>query len=51
VCIRRKVPIIISSLPAPNEIMPAVHANGGIVLHHIMSLYAERPAEPAPLRP
>ena len=38
VCIRRKVPIIISSLRAPNEIIPAVHAYGGIVLHDVINV-------------
>jgi nitronate monooxygenase len=46
VCIRRKVPVIISSLRAPNEIIPAVHAYGGIVLHDIISLrHAEKAIE------
>ena len=38
VCIRRKVPIIISSLRAPNEMIPAVHAYGGIVLHDVINV-------------
>ncbi len=38
VCIRRKVPIIISSLRAPNEIIPAVHGYGGIVLHDVINV-------------
>jgi len=38
VCIRRKVPVIISSLRAPNEIIPAVHGYGGIVLHDVINI-------------
>ena len=38
VCIRRKVPIVISSLRAPNEVIPAVHAYGGIVLHDVINV-------------
>ena len=35
---RRKVPIIISSLRAPNEVIPAVHSYGGIVLHDVINV-------------
>src|SRR3974390_2030045 len=33
VCIRHKVPITITSLRAPNDVIPKIHAYGGIVLH------------------
>jgi len=38
VCIRRRVPIVISSLRAPNEVIPAVHAYGGVVLHDVINV-------------
>jgi nitronate monooxygenase len=38
VCIRRRVPVIISSLRAPNEIIPAVHGYGGVVLHDVINI-------------
>ncbi|MGZ8289788.1 MAG: NAD(P)H-dependent flavin oxidoreductase [Telluria sp.] len=39
VCVRHKVPIIISSLRAPpKEMMDAVHGYGGIVLHDVVSI-------------
>jgi len=38
-CIRHKVPILITSLRAPvREIIDAVHAYGGIILHDVISL-------------
>ena len=46
VCIRRKVPITITSLRAPNEVIPAIHAYGGIVLHDVISVrHAEKALE------
>jgi nitronate monooxygenase len=47
VCVRHQVPIIISSLRAPpKEMLDAVHAYGGIVLHDIISLrHAEKALE------
>ena len=43
VCIRHKVPITITSLRAPNDVIPAIHAYGGIVLHDVISVrHAEK---------
>ena len=38
VCIRHKVPITITSLRAPNDVIPKIHAYGGIVLHDVISV-------------
>lgn len=39
VCVRHKIPIIISSLRAPPaEMLEAIHSYGGIVLHDIISI-------------
>ncbi len=38
VCIRRKVPIIITSLRAPHEVVKKVHEYGGAVLHDVISV-------------
>ncbi|KQZ38921.1 nitronate monooxygenase family protein [Duganella sp. Root1480D1] len=39
VCVRHKVPIIISSLRAPPvEMLDAIHSYGGIVLHDVVSI-------------
>lgn len=46
VCIEHKVPIIITSLRAPNEIVPHVHAYGGLVFHDVISVrHAEKALE------
>ncbi len=46
VCIRHKVPLIITSLKAPNEIVPAVHGYGGLVFHDVISVrHAEKALE------
>ncbi|MEW5862097.1 MAG: nitronate monooxygenase family protein [Pseudomonadota bacterium] len=46
VCVRHKVPIIITSLRAPHEIVPRVHAYGGLVLHDVISVrHAEKALE------
>lgn len=37
VCIRHKVPITITSLRAPGEFIPAIHAYGGVVLHDVIN--------------
>ena len=37
VCIRHKVPITITSLRAPNDVIPKIHAYGGIVLSGAIS--------------
>ena len=45
-CVRHKVPITITSLRAPNEIVGAVHAYGGIVLHDVINVrHAEKALE------
>ena len=38
VCVRRRVPIVITSLRAPDEVVPAVHSYGGLVFHDVISL-------------
>ncbi len=46
VCIRHRVPITITSLRAPNNVIPAIHAYGGIVLHDVISVrHAEKALE------
>ncbi len=46
VCIRHKVPITITSLRAPNDVIPAIHAYGGLVLHDVISVrHAEKALE------
>jgi nitronate monooxygenase len=45
-CVRHKVPIIITSLRAPHEVVPRVHAYGGLVLHDVISVrHAEKALE------
>ena len=45
-CIRHKVPITITSLRAPTEVIPKIHAYGGIVLHDVISVrHAEKALE------
>jgi len=46
VCIRHKVPITITSLRAPDDVIPKIHAYGGIVLHDVISVrHAEKALE------
>jgi nitronate monooxygenase len=46
VCVRHKVPITITSLRAPTEVVAAVHSYGGIVLHDVISVrHAEKALE------
>jgi len=46
VCINHKVPITITSLRAPNDVIPKIHAYGGIVLHDVISVrHAEKALE------
>jgi len=46
VCIRHQVPITITSLRAPNDVIPAIHAYGGVVLHDVISVrHAEKALE------
>src|ERR1700743_2115869 len=43
-CVKHKVPIIITSLRPPAEVVSAVHGYGGILFHDVINL---RPAEKA----
>ena len=46
VCAKHRVPIIITSLRAPNAVIDAVHAWGGIVFHDVTNLrHAEKALE------
>jgi nitronate monooxygenase len=46
VCIRHEVPITITSLSPPGDVVKAVHAYGGIVLHDVISVrHAEKALE------
>ncbi|MGQ0622124.1 MAG: NAD(P)H-dependent flavin oxidoreductase [Panacagrimonas sp.] len=46
VCIEHRVPLIISSLRAPNEIIPDVHSYGGLVFHDVINVrHAEKALE------
>lgn len=38
VCVRHEVPIIITSLRPPEDIVTAVHAYGGVVFHDVISM-------------
>src|SRR3984893_7099537 len=45
-CVKHKVPIIITSLRPPAEVVSAVHSYGGIVFHDVINLrHAEKAAE------
>ena len=44
VCVKEEVPIIITSLNPPREIVQAVHAYGGLVFHDIISIRHTRKA-------
>ena len=44
VCTRQQVPIIITSLRAPAEVVKAAHSYGGIVLHDIINIRHARKA-------
>jgi nitronate monooxygenase len=45
-CVRHKVPITITSLRAPTEVVAAVHSYGGIVLHDVINVrHAEKALE------
>jgi nitronate monooxygenase len=43
-CRRHRVPIIITSLRAPDEVVPLVHAWGGLVFHDVISVRHARRA-------
>jgi nitronate monooxygenase len=38
ICVKHEVPIIITSLRPPDEVVQAVHAYGGLVFHDVISL-------------
>ncbi len=45
-CVKHKVPIIITSLRPPAEVVAAVHGYGGVVFHDVINLrHAEKAAE------
>jgi nitronate monooxygenase len=46
VCVRRKVPVIITSLRAPNDVVKKVHEYGGVVFHDVIGIrHAEKALE------
>lgn len=46
VCIQHQVPMIITSLHAPDKVVPHVHSYGGLVLHDVISVrHAEKALE------
>lgn len=46
ICVKHQVPIIITSLRPPGDVVKAVHSYGGIVLHDIISVrHAEKALE------
>ncbi len=46
VCVKHEVPIMITSLRPPADVVQAAHAYGGIVMHDVISLrHAEKAAE------
>jgi nitronate monooxygenase len=44
VCIRHRVPIIITSLRAPDDVVKAIHGYGGVVFHDVISVRHARKA-------
>ncbi len=46
ICVKHKVPIMITSLRAPKEVVQAAHSYGGIVLHDVINQrHAQKAAE------
>lgn len=46
VCVRHRVPMIITSLRAPNDVVKRIHAYGGVVFHDVISIrHAEKALE------
>jgi nitronate monooxygenase len=37
-CVKYRAPIIITSLRAPNEVVPVIHAYGGLVFHDVINV-------------
>ena len=44
VCVKYRAPIVITSLRAPTEVVPVVHAYGGLVFHDVISVRHARKA-------
>ncbi|WP_454690733.1 NAD(P)H-dependent flavin oxidoreductase [Achromobacter aloeverae] len=44
ICVAHRVPLVITSLHAPDEVVPAVHAYGGLVLHDVTTVRHARRA-------
>jgi nitronate monooxygenase len=45
-CVKYRAPIVITSLRAPNEVVPVVHGYGGLVFHDVISVrHARKAAE------
>jgi len=44
VCVRHRVPIVITSLRAPDQVVAAVHSYGGLVFHDVVSIRHARKA-------
>jgi nitronate monooxygenase len=43
VCVRHKVPIVITSLRAPTDVVKGIHAYGGVIFHDVISIrHAEK---------
>jgi len=46
VCVRHRVPIVITSLRAPHDAVPAIHSYGGLVFHDVINVrHAEKALE------
>ena len=46
VCVRHHVPIVITSLRAPHDAVPAIHSYGGLVFHDVINVrHAEKALE------
>jgi nitronate monooxygenase len=37
-CVKHRVPIVITSLRAPDEVVPAIHSYGGLVFHDVINV-------------
>ena len=45
-CVKHRVPIVITSLSAPTEVVPRIHEYGGLVFHDVISVrHARKAAE------
>lgn len=44
VCVKYRAPIVITSLRAPSEVVPVVHAYGGLVFHDVINVRHARKA-------